>query len=275
MKDYEAEYTNGNTPGTFANNGGTITNRLAGTRNFSVEAEWKAAARQGGEASVTYQLQYQDSQGNWQPVETPMVDADGNMLKLKKDGNGASVTDEHGNPVYEITEDRNEAVKVSTITITDFKAETMKKTGLFGPVDEFDEDGNKIVYRVVQTDVARNDGISDGNGGTVTNHYTQQVSQTLPENSPMKINDDEYNITVTPDPGDNTSDRYKFLYQLTGEIDLKIIEKVWDDTSNQNLTATTHDSDVIQAVVERMNFSTNQFVTYTHDDDNEKSQMGC
>ena len=239
-----------------ANDGDTILNKLAGTRNFSVEAEWKAAARQGGEASVTYQLQYQDAQG-WHTVNTPKLNANGEMV----DSNGNVVTD----PAL--------AQQLSEITLSNFKAETMTKTAYFGPVPMYDNNGNKIVYRVVQTDVARNDGISDGHGGTVTNHYTEPVFQTLPENSPMTINGDKYNITVTPDPDNNTSDKYTFLYQLTGETPLVIVKK-WDDSKNTALTATTHDNDTVYVTVERMDFGQNKFVMYTSEMDDEITHNG-
>ena len=232
-----------------ANDGDTILNKLAGTRNFSVEAEWKAAARQGGEASVTYQLQYQDAQGNWHTVNTPKLNANGEMV----DSNGNVVTD----PA--------QAQQLSEITLNNFKAETMTKTAYFGPVPMYDNNGNKIVYRVVQTDVARNDGAKDEHGNLVYQHYnSEEVYQDT--SSPIELDGDKYNIEVTPKPDNNTSDNYKFLYQLTGEIDLNI-EKVWDDSKNPDTP--THDNDTIYATVERMDFGTNQFVTYTHDLDEE------
>lgn len=51
LGNYQAVYSDTDC----AKNNGSITNNLAGTRNFVVEAEWKAAARQGGDASVTYE----------------------------------------------------------------------------------------------------------------------------------------------------------------------------------------------------------------------------
>lgn len=94
LGNYQAVYSDTDC----AKNNGSITNNLAGTRNFVVEAEWKAAARQGGDASVTYVVQdaIKNDQGEitgWKNVGTPMMDAEGNYLKVKLDS--------EGNPVYE------------------------------------------------------------------------------------------------------------------------------------------------------------------------------
>lgn len=241
LSKYEVQYahTPGNTadiPANSTDNGGTITNKLAGTRVFTVEAEWKAAARQGGNATVVYQVQ-KNVNGTWVPVEVPNIDENGNML------------DSEGH----ITTDVNHAVNEGKLTITDFKAETMTKSASFKALPEYDADGDRIEYKVVQVSVARTD-----NSPTPDTYTTQvEVTSDNPDASEIPLNGDKYDIYV-----DNTGDNYKFTYQLVGNMTLRI-KKYWDDSSNPDYTSTIHDDDTVKALVKQFQFSTNGYTTYT------------
>lgn len=243
LSDYEADYSpvspSDNIPSGSVNNGGTITNKLSGTRVFTVEAEWKAAARQGGDATVTYQVQYKNSNNEWVHVELDDVDDSGNHL------------DANGN----VTTDSAQYSKTGKLTIKNFKAETMSKTAQFAALPQYDANGKAIEYRVVQTSVSRTD-----NSITSTPITNEIASGT----TTVTMNGDEYDIIVS-----NSGDKYHFTYQLTGTMPLKIV-KVWNDdpyaAKHPGEQIPDHHSDTVQALVKQFDFDTNAYVDYSSQD---------
>lgn len=237
LGNYHPAYTNGDDIGEFVEDGGKIVNSRSGTRSFVVEAEWLAAARQGGTATVTYAVQRAVKNDKneiigWEDVPMPKIDGDGNV-----------VTDANGN-----------VVTVPDITVGNFKAETMNQLVRFGPLPQYDElTGEEIEYRVVQTLVTRTD-------GDLSSGYDQPIYEST--SAPISLNDDLYNINVDAPAQTGTTDRYKFTYQLTGNYDITI-DKIWNDKDNP--TAVTHEDDKINVTVERMNFGENEFEEYHND----------
>lgn len=240
LEGYQASYQGG---GDHVVTNQTITNVLSGTRVFTVEAEWKAAARQGGNASVTYQVQKKVGE-EWVSVEVPDIDEYGNML----------------NEQGEIVTTESEANKKGKLIIKNFQAETMSKSAKFAALPEY-ENGQKIDYRVVQIDVTRD----DNKPNSTDPSYSQTVDSTL--QNTITLNGDDYSIKVDKDY-QGKKDTYKFTYQLTGTIPL-IIEKEWNDQAyyiNQHTGDLSHESHTINALVEKMDFGANEFQPYLSDD---------
>lgn len=216
-----------------APDGGTITNKLDGTVVFTVEAEWIAAARQGGTADITYEVQVQDSTAPDRWSKVPLT---------------APATLPAG---MEITQD-------GSVKVTDFSAEQMKKTVVFPELPKYDDDGNKFVYKIVQTNVHRVDTIK---GNTVDVSSTENVSDTTAEPNHYKeitltsgsTTGDKYRVTATPN-GDN----YTFKYQLVGDAAIKI-RKVWNNQGR----IIDHRNHSITYKLQRMNDDSAVFADYT------------
>ena len=158
MLPYQVEYTN-DSDNKRLWNGETAINKLSDKVEFSVSVEWIAAARQGGTAEATYQLQIQDGD-NWVPV----VDDNNNPLELTLDFNEFHMKREGGDEC------------------------------IFPEVDLYDADGKLNHYRVVQTSVSRRDEIP---GIEQPQTYNQPIacegSQTQAD---ITVND-EYLVTMT------------------------------------------------------------------------------
>lgn len=232
-------------PDVYAQDGGKIINSRAGTRDIVVEAEWKAAARQGGTASVTYAVQkaIKDKNGNitgWEFVKTPKINEDG-IIETDDDGN-------------EIT--------VDGITVDNFKAETMKQIVRFGPMPQYDDvTGEEIVYRVVHTNITRSD--NDNEGVVSDPQYDDMSVSPYQDPKPIEINGDTYKVSVE-NPAN--TDFFKFTYLLTGNMPLKL-QKYWNDgpfkAKHPDDPVPSHDNDTVEALVKQFDFEQNKYVTYT------------
>ena len=108
---YAAEYPDNDR---MLKNGQTVTNRLSDMVEYSVSADWTAAARQGGVATATYQLQRKTKNASeWEPVmvggtETPMeLNVNFSEHYMSRHGDDSCIfpevevydEDENGNPL--------------------------------------------------------------------------------------------------------------------------------------------------------------------------------
>jgi len=104
-------------------NNQTVTNKLSDEVEYTVSAEWIAAARQGGTASATYQLQRKlEDDSDWENVESITLTFD--ELHMSRSGD-----------------------------------DTCK----FQKIDMYNSDGELYNYRVVQTSVTRTDQLANTN----------------------------------------------------------------------------------------------------------------
>ncbi len=210
--------------------GGTITNRLTDKIEFTVSADWIAAARQGGTAEAVYQLQRKSpDDDDFEPV---MVDAFDPVT---------------GDPILDpVTGEQTQ--KPMELTIT-YDEKHMSRSGgdecTFPEVDVYDENGKIYRYRVVQTLLTRNDiiEVTDENQQTIEQRLTdtygddegednigeQITGSVTTEEAEIRAND-EYLVTLTqrdehgdPDPAGTD---FHFLYVIQGDTKIRI-EKEW------------------------------------------------
>ena len=224
--DYSVLYDNGTAP--YAEDNGTVTNHLTKDLVFTVDAKWIAAARQGGTASVSYELQKKviapDGTISWVRVPT-------------------ATYNEYGEVLPDVMRDE--------LVMSSFNAESMEKQDKFGPVPKYDDDGNAIEYRVVQVSLHRDDDSLHGD-------YNSTVVDDLIGDDAITVNGDNYEIRVVRE-GEN----YRFEYKLVGEMPVHII-KAWNDDANTdyngpNSSSPTHKDDIIYALVNHYNFTTNEY----------------
>ena len=204
-------------------NGGTVINKLSDKIQYTVSAQWIAAARQGGTAEATYQLQiYDKTQNKWIPVQTPKKDNDGNI-------------------VYQNAE----------VTLNFDELHMSRETddlNKFPEVDLYDESGVMNHYRVVQTQIKRTDNLisqtdEDDIGLTIAGNTTTEQNE-------IDVND-KYFVTLTKN-GTN----FDFKYRIKGNTYVRI-EKIWLAEDHKTIlnTATLTEQPPYTAVFDVQNFS--------------------
>ena len=234
--DYVIEYQdeNGGQPTTAgAPDEGTIVNTLEGTVAYTIQADWVAAARQGGTANLKYQIQ-QYVNGVWTAVTLHNLPAP-----------------THADP--------NATTDSDVVEIKNFTSEQMSQSITLPALQKYDPDGSLIQYRIVQVEVDRTDTIK---GQTVHGKYTGTNINSIDTTSPTNIqlvntgtneNADKYEVTVT-----TTGTTVKFNYKLVGETEITI-RKIW----NNNGISTDHSSQSITYELKRMNYYTGKYESYT------------
>lgn len=129
-------------------NGGTLTNRLSSPVTVEATKVFEAnAIQEMPETKVTMALQKRAA-GTEDPWEFVLED----RVPLNRDG--APVTDENQNPLYEAVTDANGVTKYRhVLTLTGFQSEDLSQSGSL-VVDRYDEDGHELEYRWVETAVS-------------------------------------------------------------------------------------------------------------------------
>ena len=208
--------------------GGTITNRLSELVEYTVSADWTAAARQGGTADVTYQLQRRmRNTDNWETVtKTITVDPE--------------------------TGEEIEPTEVPIELTVRFDEQRMSRHGdegcRFPEVDAYDENGAFYEYRVVETSVSRADVLIEGQAPNVDTDDTV-IGTTIGgsnnyEEGEIKANDN-YVVNLTrEDPNgvaDSDGKNFHFVYTIQGDT-LINIEKTWVTEDKTTVIDTTGDN---------------------------------
>ncbi len=232
LSGYEHSYIGGTSTGvadSFSNDA-VIQYRLAGTVNYAVNAHWIAAALQGGTGEVRYELQrYNSDTNSWEDVP------------------------------HEKTNPSQSTTNKSELVIDGFSAEQTSITGAFYEADDdvlptkYDENGNLIIYRIVQTYADRTDQGVSGNTPyetlislvvdtetgafeTVTvdgKNYLQLTNGSTPQdaNGFVYITVDGLKFKVRAYIDDGT---VRFEYILYDEIDV-VVNKNWSDPTVDNI----------------------------------------
>ena len=215
--EYEKYYKDIHDPQNYLLDGETVYNKLGAKSIYSVDLKWIAAARQGGDASAVFELQRRMAGSNdaWTAVPG---DDNGEAQQIGR--NGQPVYDSDGKPVM---------VSASMLTIDDFKAEAMEIKDYFPEVPNFDDNGNRYEYRVVQKSVSRRD---QNNGPDAITHTYSPALSLEDGNEQIKIGQDKYIVAVSqpqdPDTGKTDTHEFDFTYTLIGDIKIKMV-KVWHD----------------------------------------------
>ena len=217
-KRYETYYVSLTQSEEYMKTGETVYNKLAATSIYSVDAKWIAAARQGGQASATFVLQRRVGDGEWAAVP-------GEAQKIGR--NGMPVYNANGTPYM---------VSASTVTISDFRAESMEIKEYFPEAPDYDDNGNPYQYRVVMTNVSRTD---RGNGtgaqtGTVSVDpfgvaYVPGTTTPPTAQANVTVNKDQYEASTTYSTFQDSKEvEFDFTYRLVGDIYIQI-DKYWRD----------------------------------------------
>ena len=241
-------------------NGATVKNSLTGAIGYTIDAKWIAAELQGGTAEIQYKLQRYNSKAH------PVLDE-----------HGDPVLDEHGNPTYTgdwenvypvtgtringgvteyqvngewVTTNPAEHVDPKTgektydglLTIDGFSAEQMEKLKMFNDVRKYDDEGNLLRYRVVQTNVSRTDNGAtnsyptdiemafgpDGTLVTETESGTVFVDLLNSQGQPagfvlIQIGSNRFEVRTVWDGANGT---FYYEYKLVGDVQI-VMNKDW------------------------------------------------
>ncbi len=232
---YQITYQKNSTDQDALFNNGTVTNKLSDRIQYTVSASWTAAARQGGTASATYELQ----------------------RKLK--------TATAWENVQEIT------LTFDELHMSRKSSEDVCK---FDEVDMYDEHGNLYEYRVVQTSVSRTDELSDENvtgidyqifgdgisetSGETEFDYKTELSFIKVVNGQVSVQPesvlDKYDATL-----ENTGNNFDFHYQIKGDTVVNVT-KNWVYKDGNGNWVSVPDADLAngyQAQFDVQNFSNN------------------
>lgn len=151
-----------NNPKNRLENGGAVINKLSDTVVYSVSAEWIAAARQGGTASATYQLQRR--------LKTP-------------DGAEPEAWEKVG---------EDKTLTFDELHMSRGGSEDCK----FPEVDMYNEKGKLYEYRVIQTSVTRTDVMVEGESPVSKTNDTE-ITETG-EHS-IEVNDSYFVVLTNPE----------------------------------------------------------------------------
>ncbi len=204
-------------------NGETVINRLSDVMDVTVSAQWTAAARQGGTADVTYQLQrrVKGSQDAFVPVteevtETVTVDP---------------VTGEEYSAPTEVTWDKPLEINVrfDELHMSRYNDDSC----IFEDVDVYDENGVFYEYRVVQTSVTRSDVMTEGDEPTASVPDDTVIGESIggavnTDGDTISAND-KYAVKVTREnenrEADSNGTNFHFDYIIQGDTFIKINKK--------------------------------------------------
>lgn len=213
-------------------NGGSLTNKLSEPVTVKATKTFEAPAIQEMPTTkVTMALQKRvkvkagEQENEW---EFDLLD----NVPLDKDKN--PVTDENGNPLFEKVLVDGTPKYRRVVTLTDFRGESMTKTGSL-TVDKYDENGNELEYRWVETSVMMKE----------ANH--EEVTATAPESAGHYYDTGDV-ITLQPeDEADNIipgveNERTTAQFKVTVQDDGTVTNKLVGETQVE-LTKTWLDND--------------------------------
>lgn len=256
-------------------NGATVKNSLTGSIGYVVDAEWIAAELQGGTATIEYKLQrFMDNK--WVDVYTNQTRQNETTGETEYFINGEWT---ETNPVHTDPE-TGKTTTDGKITIDGFSAEQMEKYAMFNDVRKYDNDGNLIQYRVVQTSVSRTDkGTNNGNQVTYEPNIEmaydsngQLIFGTNVEGKPIvkfldKDNNQQEKVTI--DIGgnkfevqalwDSSSNTFYYDYKLIGDVQI-VMNKDWSPVPVNQLKNVYNAKIFLQ--LKKYNYITGQYDNY-------------
>lgn len=221
-------------------NGAVVKNSLTGEIGFGVDAEWIAAELQGGTGSIDYQLQYFDTSDNTWKNCTIGDTADPNQIKIK-----------------------------------DFSAEQMEKYMMFESVRKYDEAGNLIKYRVVQTNISRTDNGKTGSNpmqinmgydasgkATLLDEHGDPTDKVIITINEADGNTYKFEVTLEWDPETAT---FYYDYKLIGDVRI-VMNKDWDPVPIDQLDNVRNAKVKLQLM--KYNYATGKYEKYDAARDN-------
>lgn len=233
-------------------NDATLTYSLEGTVNYVIDAKWIAASLQGGTGTVSYELEKWNG-SEW--VEVPSNNENGSYM-----------------------------------TISGFSAEQMEKSSPFftsgSAPDMYDNTGDTIVYRIVQTGASRTDGsttqqIADGkkiylcvetdgdNKGnfktiTVDGKTYYQINtdggNTGTASVRITIGSNQYDVSAYKEGG-----MIKYEYTLVDTVDV-VVNKNWGDIPITKFEGVWNTNVTLQ--LEVLDTSKGEYVPYNSENGN-------